>query len=272
MLAVILPSTVLVAVILAVPVPVAVTRPVSLTVATALSSLSQVTALLVPAGNAVTLNCCVPPVVSVTLFGKINKDSNLGGSGGSGVTVPDVTVTVMLALILPSTVLVAVILAVPAPIAVTKPALLTVATAPLLLFQVTALLVPAGNAVTVSCRVPPVVRERLLGEITNDSNLGGCGGTGFVTVTVMLALTLLSTVLVAVILAVPADLAVTTPSETVATCLLSEVQSTLLLAPLGVAVTVISGETCPTSRFRELTDRVNAVGLSSGTGGRLPLR
>ena len=58
------------------------------------------------------------------------------------------------------------------------------------------------------------------------------------TLTVAVALTLLSTALVAVMVAVPAETAVTLPAFTVATLVLDEVQVIELLAPEGDTVAV----------------------------------
>lgn len=63
-------STVLVAVIVAVPEPTPVTRPDGLTVATRASSLAQVTDCTVPAGSATAENCAVSDTAMVGVVGQ----------------------------------------------------------------------------------------------------------------------------------------------------------------------------------------------------------
>src|SRR5438876_4772989 len=171
-----LPS--LVAVRVAEPAPAAVTKPLLLTVATAVLLLAHVTTRpvrVLPAASFVTAESCrVPPTKRLA---------------DAGLTVTDATgtiVTVMTAVpLLPS--LVAVIVAEPAATPVTKPLLLTVATAGLLLAQVTtrpASELPAESLVTAeSCRVSPTA-------MVPDAGLTVTAATG-TTVTVMAAVPLL---------------------------------------------------------------------------------
>ena len=121
------------------------------------------------------------------------------------------TVTVQLAVLLPSAVL-TVMVAFPAPLAVTVP-LLTVATFEFEVVQLTVLFVALlGVTVAVKEDVLPVVSERLVLFRETPVTLT----TGSVTITVQLAVLLPSAVLT-VIVALPAPLAVTVPLLTVAT-------------------------------------------------------
>src|SRR6266849_497916 len=149
--------------------------------------------------------------------------------------------------------LVAVIVALPTPCAVTNPVLFTVATAVLFVVQVIRRPVSglplASRGVAVSWPVCPTVRFRLLGVTLTDAT-----GTW---VTTTDAPPLFPS-LVAVMVAVPAPRAVTSPvAFTVATAALLVVQLTprpvsgFPLASRGVAV---SWPVCPTVRFRLVGD------------------
>jgi hypothetical protein len=126
LVAVLEPSAV-VTVIVAVPTDTPVTSPVALTVATAVFELLQVTLWFVAfAGVMVELSCCVPP---------INMEAVVGDTL-TPVTSIGLTVITEVAVLAPSAV-VTVIVAVPTDTPVTSPLSLTVATAVLLLLQVT---------------------------------------------------------------------------------------------------------------------------------------
>jgi hypothetical protein len=159
--------------------------------------------------------------------------------------------------------LIAVIVADPAPAAVTNPVALTVATEPLLLDQVTGRPVStlpfASLGAAVSCTVCPTLKLAVVGLTVTDA-------TGILE-TVTLAVPLFPS-LVAVMVAVPAPAAVTNPVPlTVATEALSVDQVTarpvneLPLASLGVAV---SCAVCPTIRLAvaglTVTDATGTVG------------
>src|SRR3989440_2218266 len=191
----------LVAVIVAEPAPRPVTSPLPLTGAIVVSSLAQVTALpdsgLPFASLGVALSCTVCPT---------------GTLADDGVTVTEATgtgtlVTIMVAVpLFPS--LVAVIVAEPAPRPVTSPLPLTRAIVVSSLAQVTALpdsgLPFASLGVALSCTVCPT------GTLADDGvTVTEATGTGAL-VTVMVAVPLFPS-LVAVIVAVPAPLAVTSP-------------------------------------------------------------
>src|ERR1041384_3775229 len=200
-----LPS--LVAVIVAEPATLPVTRPVELTVATAVLLLAQVTTRpvsVLPAESFVTTDsCCVLPTLMLADAGL-----TVTVATGTGVTV------VAAVPLLPA--LVAVIVAEPTATAVTRPLLFTVAIAVLLLDQVTTRpvsVLPAASFVTAdSCWVVPTLTLADAGLTVTDAT-----GTS---VTVMAAVPLLPS-LVAVIVAEPAATAVTRPlASTVATAVL----------------------------------------------------
>lgn len=141
------------------------------------------------------------------------------------VTATFCTVTVQLAVLLPSSV-VTVIVAVPSALAVTNPVEETVATEVLLLVQVTFLFV-ALEGYTVAVSVPVAFGASVI-EVLFKLTLV----TGIVTVTEHVAFLLPSSV-VTVIVVVPAPLAVTNPdAETVATEVLLLLQVTFLLVAL----------------------------------------
>ena len=227
----------LVAVIVAEPVPAPVTRPLELTVATLVLPLDHVTVRpdsgLPLASFGAAVSCTVWPVSTLA---------------DAGLTVTDATgtlVTVMADVpICPS--LVAVIVAEPAAAPVTRPLLLTVATAPLLVVQLTARpdsgLPLASLGVAVSCVVRPVDRLADAGVTLTDA-------TG--TLVTLMAEVALWLSLVAVIVAEPAAPPVTSPLElTVATVALLVDQFTARpdsgfpLASLGVAVSCTVWPVC----------------------------
>ena len=142
------------------------------------------------------------------------------------------TVTVQLAVLLPSTV-VTVILADPAPIAVTTPSASTVATEVFELLQVTSLLVAVvGLIVAVRVPVEPLDRDSVV--LLRETPV-----TGTVTVTVQVAV-LEPSAVVTVIVAVPAVTAVTLPSEsTVATEVLELFHVTAVLVALVGAMVAV---------------------------------
>src|SRR5713101_2714521 len=197
----------LVAVIVAVPTAAPVTSPLAVTVATDVLELAQVTVRPVSgapfASFGVAVSCTVDPTSTVA---------------DAGATVTEATgtwTTVSAALPLcPS--LVAVIVAVPATLPVTSPDALTVATVVLLLAHVTVRPVSgapfASFGVAVSCTVVPSFTDAVAGATVTDAT-GTC-------TTVSAALPLCPS-LVAVIVAVPATLPVTSPAAlTVATVVL----------------------------------------------------
>jgi len=138
---------VVVTVIVAVPAATPVTKPLLFTVATPVLLDDQVTALLVALdGETVAVSCCVDPEAI---------DAEVGLTV-TPVTATALTVIADVAVLLPSLV-VTVIVALPAATAVTRPVELTVATEVLLDDQVTAVLVALlGAMVAVSCCVAPV--------------------------------------------------------------------------------------------------------------------
>ena len=142
--------------------------------------------------------------------------------------------TLQLALKLVPSVVVAVMVAFPQLLAVTRPSLLTVATLVLLELQVTfAFVTLLGNTVAVSCRVSPLfmVADVLFSVIPVAS---------WLTVILQFALRFEPSVVVAVMVAFPLLLAVTRPLLlTVATLVLLELQATAeLLALPGDTVAV----------------------------------
>ena len=142
---------------------------------------------------------------------------------------------------LPSAVL-TVIVAVPAAIAVTKPVALTVAIAVLLDVQVTDLLLAfAGASVAVSCCVPPVLIDAVVGLIVTPV-------TATVAAVIAHVAVLLPSAVVTVIVAVPAPTAVTIPdAPTVATAVLLDVQVTFWLVALAGAIVAVSCCVDPTA-------------------------
>jgi hypothetical protein len=225
--AVLFPSAV-VTVIVAVPADTAVTVPPD-TVATEELLVVQLTVLFVALlGLTVAVRVSVPPAVKERLV-----LLRLTLVTGTGAAVAAVTVTAQVAVLFPSAV-VTVIVAVPADLAVTVPPD-TVATSELLVVQLTFLFVASpGLTVAVRVSVPPAARERLvLFRLTPLTDTAADA-----TVTVQVAV-LFPSAVVTVIVAVPADFAVTVPPDTVATSELLVVQLTFLfVALLGLTVAV----------------------------------
>jgi hypothetical protein len=229
----VLPPSVVVTVIVAVPGPTAVTVPL-LTVATLLLLDDQLTALFVALLGftvAVRVPVEVPPMVRVRLVWF--RLTLLTGVGGGGLTV-----TAQVAVCPPSWV-VTVIVAVPAATAVTVP-LFTVATAGLFDDQLIAGLVAfAGTMLADRVVVPPGVRfKAVVFSLTPV--------TGWITVTAQDAV-LLPSAVVTMIVAVPAATAVTVPLFTEATPVLVEVHDTAGFAALDglIAAVSVTGAVCP---------------------------
>ena len=211
------PPSLVFAVIVAVPAPTAVIFPPD-TVATLLLLVDHVTALFVALdGLTVGVSVCVPFTLrEIAVL-----------SSFTPVTATFDTVTVHAAVLpLPSAAF-AVIFAVPAFTRFTAPADVTVAMAILELDQVTfVLLALDGDTVALSVIVLPTFRDAVLLTDTDVTFT-----TGSVTVTVHFAVTSLPSTAAAVIVAVPADTAVTRPSpETVVTFVLLLVHSTSLIS------------------------------------------
>src|SRR5213080_1316178 len=241
----------LVAVIVAVPAALPVTSPLAVTVATAVLLLPQLTVRpdngLPLASFGVAVSCTVWPTCTDAVLGLTVTDA-------TG-TVLTVTVAVPLC---PS--LVAVIVAAPAVTPVTSPPALTVATAVLLLPQLTGRpdngLPLASFEVAASCTVWPTCTDAVPGLTVTDA-------TG--TVLTVIVVVPLCPSLVAVIVAAPAVTPVTTPLPlTVATAVLLLPQLTgrpdngLPLASFGVAV---SCTVWPTG-----TDAVLGLTVTDATG------
>ena len=140
-------------------------------------------------------------------------------------------------------------LAVPAFFAVTKPLLSTVATVVLSLIHVTVLSAASdGLTVAVNCKVSPSVSEAL-----DALSVMEVGVTSSFTDMLHVACFPLPSFALHVMVAVPADFAVTSPvDETVATEVSSDVQPTfLLVAELGLTV-ALSCVVSPTCREEEV--------------------
>jgi hypothetical protein len=239
--AVLEPSAVL-TVMAAVPAPIAVTLPVLSTVATLVLELVQVTFLFVALeGAIVALSISELPTLKASAL--LDRETPVTGT---------VTVTVQEAVLDPSSVL-TVIVAVPAPIAVTFPALLTVATFVLELVQVIFLFVALdGATVALSVSELPTLKASALLD-------GETPVTGTVTVTVQEAV-LDPSVVLTVMVAVPAPIAVTFPAlSTVATLVLELVQATVLSAALDGETVAVNVELLPTVIAKAVLDRVTPV-------------
>lgn len=209
------------------PAETALTLPLASTVATAVLELLHVTFLLVAVvGFIVAVNVSLAPTVidSVVLFNETPV---------TGI----VTVTVHVAVLLPSAV-VTVIVAVPPPFAVTVP-LETVATEVFELLHVTFVL-DAFEGVMVAVSVPVLLTpERVIVVLSRETPV-----TGIVTVTEHV--TVLSPAL-AVMVAVPLPTAVTLPlASTVATEVLELDQVTLLSVAFSGSTVATSVEVPPT--------------------------
>ena len=151
---------------------------------------------------------------------------------------------------------VAMMLAVPALFAVTRPVLSTVATVVLSLIHVTVLSTASdGLTVAVNCKVSPSVSEAL-----DALSVIEVGFTSSFTDMLHVACFPLPSFALHVMVAVPADFAVTSPvDETVATEVSSDVQPTfLLVAELGLTV-ALSCVVFPTYREAEVLFNVMLV-------------
>lgn len=245
-----MPPSAVVTVIVTVPAATAVTKPAELTVAIAVLLDDQLTDLLeaLP-GAIVAVSCCVAATDNDVLVGLIVTP----------VTATVVTVTAQMAVLLPSWV-VTVTVAVPAATAVTRPLVFTVAIAVLLDDQLTVLLVALlGAMVAVSCCVPPTETDAVVGIMVTPVT----GMLVALTVIADVAVRALSLV-VAVIVAVPAAIAVTKPDVlTVATAVLLDDHVT----PVTVA---FDGTSVAVSCCVPFTARLALVGLTvtpvTGTG------
>jgi hypothetical protein len=168
----VLPSLVAV-IVIGPPVPAAVTRPLELTVATELLDDDQVirrpVRILFAASLVTAVNCCVPPRASVAEVGL--TVTVLTGGGGAGLTV-------IVGVVALTDSLVAVIVAMPTPTAVTRPEADTVRTAVLLEAHVTSrpvsTLLLASRVTAVSCCVAPATIGVVAVESVTDAT-----GTGF---------------------------------------------------------------------------------------------
>lgn len=193
-----------VAVMVAIPGDTAVTTPLASTVAIDVLLLRQLTFWLVAlAGVTVAINAVVSPMVILTeLLFNVTFVGRIGA-----------TITTQVAVSSPSSV-VAVIIAVPTPTAVTTPVVLTIAMSWSLLDHVTFWLAAfQGATLTVKVRVPPTF-SGMSGKHLSIVMLVGAIG---VTVTTQVAVSLPSSV-VTVMVAVPAAMALTNPlASTVAT-------------------------------------------------------
>lgn len=224
-----------VTVIVAVPADIPLTSPDELTVAMASLDELHVTAVLAASlGAIVAVSVEVPPMAS-------SSDVLLSETPVTGMPI---TVTAQFAVLFPSEV-VTVIFATPIATAVTTPVELTVATAVLDELHVTAVLVASlGDIVALRVAVFPLMTERVLLDSVTPV-------TGLVTVTAQEAV-LLPSVVVTVIVAEPAEIAVTKPEElTVATEALEELQETDAFEALAGETVAVSDDVAPTDRLRE---------------------
>lgn len=237
-----LPSLVF-TVIVAVPDDIPLTSPDELTVATASLDELHVTAVLAASlGAIVAVSVELPPMAS-------SSDVLLSETPVTGIPI---TVTAQFAVLFPSEV-VTVIFATPIATAVTTPVELTVATAVLDELHVTAVLVASlGDIVALRVAVFPIMTERVLLESVTPV-------TGLVTVTTQEAV-LLPSVVVTVIVAEPAEIAVTKPEElTVATEALEELQEIDAFEALAGETVAVSDDVAPTDRLREELERDTLV-------------
>lgn len=226
--AVLLPSAV-VTVIVAVPTASAVIVPLLTLAMFALLLLQEMFLFVASEGVTVAVNVSVPPTESVVEV--LLRLTPVTGT---------VTVTAQVADLLPA---VAVIVAEPPATAVTLPFASTVATASLLLFQVTVLSVALeGDTVAVRVSVAPFVKDSVcLFKVTLDTSIA-------LTETVHCAVLPPSSV-VTVIVAVPTPCAVTCPlASTDATDVLLLLQETFLLPALSGLTVATSVSVCPGSK------------------------
>jgi hypothetical protein len=251
----------IVAVIVAVPGATAVTSPVALTVATPGALDVQLAGprparVAPPASRAVAVSCWVAPTATVAGVG-VTATLATGAGAGCATEIVAVPVTV------PSA---AVIVAVPAATAVTRPVALTVATPGALDVQVKVRpgrsAPPASRATAVSCRVPPSGIDAVAGVTTTEAVVAGGAGT----VTAALPAT---PSIVAVIVAVPGPTAVTSPlGLTVATDAALDVQ---VVGPRPVSAVPAASRGVASSCCVAPTAIVAGVGvtatLATGAGG-----
>ena len=245
-----MPPSSVVTVIVAVSKALAVTKPVEETVATLGLLDVQVTDLLVAFdGLTVAVKVDVSPTVRV-------KDDLLSETPVTLIVVV-FTVIWQAEVLLPSMV-VTVMVAVPAAFAVIKPLDDTVATLVLFEDQVTALFVALeGETVAVSVSDAPTFR-------VNDDLFKETLVTGTVTFTAHVAV-LFSSAVLTVMIAVPAALAVITPDEdTVATLVLLDVHVTDLFVALDGDTVAVSVSVSPTARLRDVLLRETQVTLTVG--------
>jgi hypothetical protein len=219
--AVLLPSVVL-TVIVALPADTPLTSPLDDTVAMAGALVLHDTLLFVALdGATVALSVSVLPTRSVVEL--LLRDTPVTA------TVGVLTVTVQVAVLLPSA-LVTVITALPADTAVTKPLWFTVATVALPLLHVTFLFVALdGEILAVKVSVFPTVRE--VDDLFKLTPVTPTVPPPLVTLTEQVAVLLPSKV-VTVIVALPAETALTVPPDTLATALLLLLHDTFLLVAL----------------------------------------
>jgi len=255
-----LPS--LVAVTLVVPAPTAVTRPLELTDAMLLLALDHETTrpvrMLLLTSRVVADSLTVSPTWSDGAAGKTDTDAT--GIGADGLTV------IADCPVFPS--LVAVIVALPAATAVTKPDAEIVAMTELLELQVTvrpvSVLLFASRVVADNWTVPPIARVAVAGATDTDATGIGAGA-----LTVIADCAVLPS-LAAVICADPAAIAVARPSaETVAIPLLLELH--VVVRPVSVLLfasrVVADNWTVPPIANVEVAGETNidATGIGGGT-------
>jgi len=222
--AAVLPPSAVVTVIVAVPAATAVTTPLVDTAAVAVLLLLHVTFLFAALEGA-TVAVRVSVLPTVRMADDLLRVTPLTGTG--------LTVTVQAAVLLPSAV-VTVIVAVPAATAVTTPPAVTVATVGAPLLHVTFWLV-ALEGVIVALRVSVLPTITLADDLFRVTPVTAT--TALLTVTVQVAV--LPPSVAAVITAVPAATAVTTPPDTVATAVLLLLHVTFLFVALeGVIVAI----------------------------------
>ena len=242
------PPSFVVTVIVAVPAAFAITAPLEDTVATVVLLDFHVTVLSVAFdGVIVAVKVCVSPtVIDSDVLSRLTPVTD---------TVAAFTVTAHVAVLAPSFVL-TVIVAEPAAFAVTTPEEDTVATEVLLEDQVTDLSV-AFDGVTVAVKVsvsPTVMERELLFRLTPVTDTFAAW-----TVTEHVAV-FDPSVVVTVIVAVPAAFAVTTPLEdTVATVVLLEVHVTDLSVAFEGSTVAVKVSVSPTVMDRELLFRLTPV-------------
>ena len=203
---------------------------------------------------------------SVVLFKLTSVTLTVAGGVGA------VTVTAQVA-VLPPSVVVTVIVAEPAATAVTLPLASTVATEVLSLDQETVLSV-ASVGLTVATRVVVPSTSSAKVVLSNETLVTATvDGAGAVTVTVQVAV-LLPSLVVTVIVVVPAATAVTVPSLTIATFASLADQLTVLSVALEGVTVAVSLAVPPASRakmFLSSVTPVTATGVSGLSGSTISL-